>query len=222
MRLKLAVTALALSLAVASCGTAGESLETPDSLAMVEETSTTDVEESETTTSSSDEAPKADDPADAQDPTTVPMTTPAVTDPPATNTPATDPPPTETSSDPPAGADALVQAEGESFNLLNELRASLGLGQLTRTGEMDSFARSWSQTMATSGNFEHSTGPYGENIAWNSQGSLTPADAAAAMHDMWINSPDHYANMTNPDYSLAGIGFYQDSSGWHATHVFDR
>lgn len=76
--------------------------------------------------------------------------------------------------------------------------------------------------MATSGNFEHSTGPYPENIAWTSQSSLTPAEAAAQLHDQWVNSPSHYANMTDTNYATAGMGFYKDASGWHATHVFDR
>jgi uncharacterized protein YkwD len=232
-RLRAGATALVLSLVLASCSSAEDALETPDSLAMVDESSTTVADEAGTTTSPPAETePETSDPTATDAPTTVPMTAPAgtdpaapapdATDPQATNPPATDPPATDAPADPLAGADALTQAEAESFRLLNQLRASLGLSQLARNAKMDSFARNWSQTMATSGNFEHSGGPYGENIAWNSQESLAPTDAAAAMHEMWINSPGHYANMTSADYTLAGIGFYQDGSGWHSTHVFER
>ncbi len=41
------------------------------------------------------------------------------------------------------------------------------------------------------------------------------------MHDLWINSPGHYNNMTRANYELIGVGFWRsDSGGWHATHVF--
>ena len=115
----------------------------------------------------------------------------------------------------------LERAEAESFRLLNELRAGLGLAPLTRNPEMDAFARDWSTTMAGS-NFEHSTGPYGENIAWASNVNLTPEQAAAQFHDQWVNSAGHYANMTNSGYTLAGMGLYKDpAGGWFGTHVFE-
>lgn len=222
--------ALAISLALSACGNSEESLE-PETLALVDESTTstsvdepttsTPLDESTTTTTPEVADPASEEPKAPADPAPAAPTAPADDAPPASQPPVTDAP-ADPPADPPVAADDLVEAEAESFRLLNELRASLGLAPLARTGVMDSFARNWSQTMAMTGNFEHSTGPYGENIAWNSQGSLTPAEAAAAMHEMWINSPGHYANMTNADYTLAGVGFYSDASGWHATHVFDR
>jgi uncharacterized protein YkwD len=35
----------------------------------------------------------------------------------------------------------------------------------------------------------------------------------AAMHDMWMASPGHRANILNPSYRRIGIGVTQDSSG---------
>ncbi len=228
--------ALALSLALGACGNAEDSLE-PDTLAMLDEATSTTAE-SETTEAPADipDDQSEDQPEDStkpapesEAPTTVPMSAPEAPNPenpapaaPAPSEPAAPDAPADPTADVPADAGELAQAEAESFRLLNELRASLGLAQLTRASDMDAFARNWSQTMASTGEFEHSDGPYGENIAWNSQSSLSPAEAAAAMHEMWINSPGHYANMTSPDYTLAGMGFYKDASGWHATHVFDR
>jgi len=84
---------------------------------------------------------------------------------------------------------------------------------------MSTFALNWSQTMSQSG-FRHSSGPYGENIAWYSDSSLSPAAAARFFNDGWVNSPGHYANMTNSRYTEVGIGLYQDAGGWWATHVF--
>ncbi len=114
----------------------------------------------------------------------------------------------------------LAVAEAFSFQLLNDLRAGLGLDALDRTGTMDSFARTWSATMDSSGDFEHSGGPYAENIAWWSAGSASPEAAAAKLHELWVNSPGHYNNMTRSGYDEVGVGFWLSEDGWHATHVF--
>jgi len=120
-----------------------------------------------------------------------------------------------------AAAVELAVAEAHSFNLLNELRAERGLAPLVRLASMDADARWWSEMMDNTGDFEHSSLGYGENIAWWSAGYASPEDAAEVLHDLWVNSPGHYANMTNQNYSSMGVGFWRsDSGGWHATHVF--
>lgn len=85
--------------------------------------------------------------------------------------------------------------------------------------EMSTFARSWSKEMRETG-FRHSTARWSENIVWYSADQMTPAEAAAQFHDMWVNSPGHYRNMTTPGWTIVGIGFYHDESGWWGTHVF--
>ena len=115
----------------------------------------------------------------------------------------------------------LAVAEAHSFNLLDDLRSELGLAPLVRLAPMDAAARDWSRAMNDSGNLRHSTLPYGENIAWWSAGHASPEAAAGKLHGLWVNSSGHYANMTNPNYTAVGIGFWRsDSGGWYATHVF--
>ena len=75
--------------------------------------------------------------------------------------------------------------------------------------------------MAESGRFEHSSGPYGENIAFTSNTSLTAAEAADLFHQLWIESEGHYANMTNDRYAATGVGLYLTERGWYGTHVFN-
>lgn len=113
----------------------------------------------------------------------------------------------------------LSAAEAASLELLNRLRADLGLSRLARDPTLDRAARDWSRTMDASG-FRHSSLPYYENIAWWSAGSITPQAAAQRMHDMWVNSPGHYSNMTRPGHTVTGIGFWRSADGWHATHLF--
>lgn len=114
----------------------------------------------------------------------------------------------------------LEDAEVRSLALLNGLRISLGAAPLERVAAMDGFARDWSQTMSEGGFFAHSGGPYGENIVWWSNENLTPEEAAQRFHDMWVDSPGHFQNMTHPAYTKVGIGLWRDENGWHGTHVF--
>ncbi len=106
-----------------------------------------------------------------------------------------------------------------SLRLLNDERAVVGLPALQLDTTMSNYARDWSRTMAAS-SFRHSSGPYGENIAWYSDDALSPEDAGAYFNNAWRNSPGHYANMTNAAYTYVGIGFHHDAGGWWATHVF--
>lgn len=225
---------ISLALGAGACSSADQSLidtvpdSVPETLAIAEESTTTTAPAARETTSSS-EAPGTSSTAAAAPAQSVPSTTPSTTPSTAPSTvapsiPSSTQAPVPAPTNPPAPAPSsteLEQAEAESFRLLNELRASLALTPLTRKAEMNTFARNWSATMAA-GSFEHSNGPYGENIAWNSNPALTPQQAAQAMHDMWVNSPGHYANMTDPSYTVAGVGFHKGPDGWHATHVFDR
>ncbi|MFV1990965.1 MAG: S-layer homology domain-containing protein [Acidimicrobiales bacterium] len=115
----------------------------------------------------------------------------------------------------------LDVAEAWSYRLLNQLRASVGRAPLIRSTVLDSPARAWSQTMNDTGDFKHSGLPYGENIAWWSAGWAGPEAAAQTLHDLWVGSPGHYANMTNAAYNSIGVGFWRSSSnGWYATHIF--
>ncbi|MEM7341203.1 MAG: CAP domain-containing protein [Actinomycetota bacterium] len=115
----------------------------------------------------------------------------------------------------------LIAGEEQSAALLAALRAEQGLTPLARSPEMDQFARSWSKQMAETGAFEHSSGPYGENIAFTSDTSLTPAAAADLFQQLWRDSPGHYANMTNGSYTVVGVGLYRTERGWYGTHVFN-
>lgn len=118
------------------------------------------------------------------------------------------------------GIAGLDQGEGHSFTLLNQLRSGLSLQILSADTEMAAFARDWSRRMATTGNFQHSSGPYGENIAFTSNTGLSATAAADLFHQLWLDSPGHYRNMTNESYTEIGVGLYLTERGWYGTHVF--
>jgi uncharacterized protein YkwD len=149
--------------------------------------------------------------------TTTTVATTTTTARPATTT-TTKPAPTTTAA--PAGSYS-AQAEAEFFSLINQLRASQGLGSLSSHSGLTAYARDWSLHMATTGSFGHSNiasllGPWstaGENIA--------KGGSVSALFEALKASPGHYANMVSQDYTHLGVGVWIDASGtiW-ATHVF--
>ncbi len=112
-----------------------------------------------------------------------------------------------------------AEAAQHSLALLNQLRASHGAGPVVLDAGMSSQALAWSAEMSRSG-FRHSSLDYAENIAWHSSASMSPADAASRLHRMWVDSPGHFRNMINPQWTRVGIGLHVDGNGWYGTHVF--
>jgi hypothetical protein len=94
--------------------------------------------------------------------------------------------------------------------------------------DMVDAVRDWSEWMRFN-DFEHMPGSlrrsilpdtwttYGENIAWNSNSNL--ADCST-IHEMWMNSSGHRANILNPSFHFLAVGAYVDGSGWWATQLF--
>ncbi len=133
--------------------------------------------------------------------------------------PTTTQPPTTTA--PPSGSFSS-SSEAQFEDLINSHRANNGLAALKSDSGLDAEARAWSQTMATTGNFEHSNisrflGPWssvGENIAYG--GSVT------SMFNGLVASSGHNANMLG-DFTHFGIGVWVDGNGtlW-TTHVFTK
>ena len=221
--------AIAAGLTLAACGgtsVGAEDVAVPEQLALEDQTTTT---AEETTTTQAQDEPTDTEVADSPevsgeespDEPTAGAESPAPADPaPADPAPAAPAEPTPAEPTPPAEVEPATDADDRSFQLLNEVRASKGLAPLVRDATMDEFARSWSAQMGATGNFEHSSASYGENIAFASDTSQPGTWAAETFNDNWINSPGHYANMTNVDYTTIGVGIVLTANGWYATHVF--
>ena len=116
----------------------------------------------------------------------------------------------------PAAPAAAGPAES-IYTLVNEARVEEGLPPLTRNANLDAVAAAWADQMANMGQLEHNPdvgdqipsgwSSWGENIA---QGHQT----GVAMHNGWMNSPGHYANIMG-DFSDIGIAFLEaDGTTW--------
>ncbi|WP_170563163.1 CAP domain-containing protein [Ruegeria atlantica] len=124
--------------------------------------------------------------------------------------------------------------EREMLSLINAERTSRGLDPVQLELRLNASAEEHSQWMLGSGNFSH-TGEGGssatqrmrdagfvlsgswataENIAWQSQGGEPGfSDDVVDLHNALMNSPDHRANILNPNLAYIGIGIEIGSFG---------
>jgi uncharacterized protein YkwD len=124
-----------------------------------------------------------------------------------------------------AGNGELVRA---TVCVLNEQRASHGLGPLAMNRRLSKAARQHAADMARRNYFSHDTpggGSFvdrirragylkgarrwtvGENLAWGSHSRSAPRLIA----EMWMNSPGHRANILSPAFREIGVGVVADA-----------
>ena len=123
----------------------------------------------------------------------------------------------------------IAAVEADMVDHVNRLRADLGLGALRQNDGLAQVARNWSAVMGESGDFRHNPNaddeaPAGwrrlaENIAYiGSPASLGQATTTA--FENLVDSPDHYANLTNPKLTHIGVGMVVDNAALWVTQLF--
>ncbi len=127
------------------------------------------------------------------------------------------------------GANAFSSSsEQQLFQLTNQARAAAGRKALHWDASLASFARARAKDMIVRNYFSHQIPPdghtvfnvmsnagycynlAGENIGWNNY----PDDQATTeIQAMFMNSPDHRANILGPAWDVVGIGAYKGPDG---------
>ncbi|HEX9096930.1 MAG TPA: CAP domain-containing protein [Candidatus Dormibacteraeota bacterium] len=130
---------------------------------------------------------------------------------------------------------AVGGAAGVQFSLVNQDRAANGVAALRFSGALARVAQYRAQDMLNRGYFSHydpATGqlafaalmhlwgiPYttaGENIAWSTNPSM------AGINTMFMNSPEHRANILKSAYHLIGIGVASNGVKTMVVEVFSN
>jgi uncharacterized protein YkwD len=118
-------------------------------------------------------------------------------------------------------------AEHDLIALTNQSRAAAGRKALKVSSTLTSIARWRSKDMIKRDYFSHSIPGYGkvfkkmdaagfcyhlagENIGWNMEGDST---AASRIHQMFMDSSGHRANILGKDWDTIGVGAYQGADG---------
>jgi uncharacterized protein YkwD len=124
---------------------------------------------------------------------------------------------------------ATDDAERQLFELLNGERAARSLQSLARVPLLDTAARNWSQFMTTGGcvtrenrrlchrtdlaTIANQAAPNGWVRAGENVGLVPDGGTIQALHDAFVASPAHLANIAQKDYNAVGVGVRYDPSG---------
>lgn len=108
----------------------------------------------------------------------------------------------------PAAAADTGAAEIQFVEKLNGLRGAQGLQPLAIKGELFDFARGWSRNMAAAGAISHNPSLGAQApLPWLRLGeNVGMGPDVQSLHDAFVASPTHYANMVNPAYDSVGVG----------------
>jgi hypothetical protein len=108
----------------------------------------------------------------------------------------------------PTAASADTVSDEAAFVVkINELRASKGLPGLAVHPNLVDKARAWAGTMAAAGRIWHSTLSDGITADWRKLGeNVGMGGSVQPLHEAFIASPKHYANLVDPEFNYVGIG----------------
>lgn len=113
--------------------------------------------------------------------------------------------------------------EGEFVSRVNSLRASKGLSQLQVSGELTGVARRWTDRMVAAGKISHNPN-LGSEVSgnWTKLGeNVGVGYDVDSLMQAFINSPAHYRNLVDPDWTHLGIGATVAGDGRiYTTHNF--
>src|SRR5438552_1915375 len=112
-------------------------------------------------------------------------------------------------------ANALTSVESCFYNKINAERAVVGHPKLTLMSDLTSIARNHSQKMAHDGTIYHNN-----NLANDVSGNWTAVGENVGMgptcqsiHDAFMASTGHRANILDTDYNQVGVGVALGSDG---------
>jgi hypothetical protein len=90
---------------------------------------------------------------------------------------------------------------------VNSSRASHGLKPLAMVSDLHSLATNWSHHMASQGTISHNPNLTSQGGNWQEIGeNVGVGPSESSIEQAFMNSPEHRANILNPDYTQIGIG----------------
>jgi len=107
---------------------------------------------------------------------------------------------------PTVGADPAADSS-QFVSLLNQLRASKGLGPLSVDPALNGIASGWSDHMAAAGTISHNPNLASQAPSnWQTLGeNVGMGPSVQSIHDAFVASPHHYENLVNSTYAYIGV-----------------
>jgi uncharacterized protein YkwD len=114
------------------------------------------------------------------------------------------------------------EAEVRSVTLINQLRRTLNLPDMQIEPDLTQRARAWAETMADAGTISHSNPlSTGLEADWVKLGeNVGVGGTVEAIHDAFVASPTHYANLIEPTFNYVGVGVIRRDTRIYVAHEF--
>ena len=117
-------------------------------------------------------------------------------------------------------AAGCMPADAKTFlDRTNTLRSSVGVRALKENDTLTRKAEEWAQHMASTGRLEHSNLPDGlSSLNWKALGenvgySSPTSDTLKTIHNLFVASAPHRANLVNGGFTHMGVGVAKDKAG---------
>jgi hypothetical protein len=122
----------------------------------------------------------------------------------------------------PAAAHADTVGDEAGFVArINALRTSQGLPAVEVHPTLVAKARAWAQTMSDAGRIWHSTLSDGITVDWQKLGeNVGMGGSVDGLHQAFVASPHHYANLVDTDFRYVGIGVAMNGNTMYVSEVF--
>lgn len=122
----------------------------------------------------------------------------------------------------PATAQAdTVSDEADFVARINALRTSQGLPGFEVHPTLVAKARAWARTMGEAGRIWHSTLSDGITVDWQRLGeNVGMGGSVDGLHQAFVASPGHYANLVDADFRYVGIGVAMNGNTKYVSEVF--
>lgn len=107
-------------------------------------------------------------------------------------------------------------------NQINNSRSANGVHRLASYGPSHTKAQNWANHLASIGTIKHSnlTDGYQSGTWWRLGENVGMGPSLAAIHNGFLNSPSHRANMLSPLYDHVGTGVAKRGNTYYVVHEF--
>jgi hypothetical protein len=114
--------------------------------------------------------------------------------------------------------------ESQFTSMANSERSSRGLRSYSVAGDLVAVARRHAQRMAAAGKIWHNPNLGSEVSGWQAVGeNVGMGGSASSIHQAFMNSAAHRANILDTDFTQVGMGTARDSKGvLYITQVFRK
>jgi hypothetical protein len=123
-----------------------------------------------------------------------------------------------------APAASATTEESQFVSLTNSARGHAGLHSYSTAGDLVALARRHSQEMAAKHTIYHNSNLANDVSGWQAVGeNVGMGGSASSIHNAFMNSTAHRANILDHDFTQVGIGTaYDDKGVLYVTEVFRK